>query len=139
MPSNRPLRLCNLLESNGKQTRSGIEHYTLESWTPYYGVPSLVNSTSFSPWCSMVWFSPADWKRNCFVSRKGMFGHQSRGQPATTDDQQQHRETMRHGRCVRTPPGLCSRRARQRVECFIPTAVHRGCEEVSIKVGSKSY
>ena len=33
----------------------------------------------------VLWFSPGAWKRSCFVCRRGMFEHQSRGQPVTAD------------------------------------------------------
>ena len=65
--------------------------------------PAVVKCTSFSPSCSTVWFSPAAWRRNCFVSRKGMFEHQPRLQPVTADLESTIRNTER--RCLASAVG----------------------------------
>ena len=45
--------------------------------------------------CSVAWFSPVAWKRSCFVCRKEVFEHQSRGQPVTADPESISKKTER--------------------------------------------
>ena len=63
-----------------------IGNRTLHTWklNPKLLRPAEVKRTSFSPWCTKATFSPAAWRRKCFVCRRGMFEHQSRGQPVTS-------------------------------------------------------
>ena len=92
--SNRSLPVCYLLIQtvNRHNRESNFAHLNIDRCALVF---SSGERTSFSLQCSMVPFSPAAWKRNCFVCGKGMFGHQSRGQPVTADPDSIDRNTER--------------------------------------------
>ena len=61
------LAACSSQTAIRHNRESHIAHLILK---PMLLCPAVVNSTSLSTWCSMVWFPATAWKRNCFVSRR---------------------------------------------------------------------
>ena len=99
--SNRSLPVCYLLiqTANIHNREWNFAHVNIDRCALVF---SSGERTSFSLQCSMVPFSPATWKRTCFVVAKGCTRGTSDSRSRT--DRQEHRKTMRHRRCIRTPP-----------------------------------